>query len=94
MAISPLLNKINNAIVNPLITLLFAVAFLVFLYGIFQFIANTGSDEGREKGKKNMLYGIIGLFIMIAVYGIIHIILGTFGVTAPAGGSYLPGIYQ
>jgi len=83
MSIWPLLYKINAAILNPVIGLMFAVAFAYFFYGIFQFIGKTGSDDGREKGKKNIMYGVIGLFIMVAVYGIINLVLGTFGIPVP-----------
>ncbi len=79
----PIIYKINQVIINPLIILLIATAALVFVWGIFQFVAGTGSDEKREIGKKHMLWGLIGLFIMIAVFGIIRIILGTFGIEAP-----------
>lgn len=78
-----LIYKVNDVIVNPLIILLIGVALVVFFWGIFQFVANSSSDEAREKGKKNMLWGIIGMFIMVSVFGIINIILGTFGIESP-----------
>ncbi|MSR87568.1 MAG: hypothetical protein EXS69_00100 [Candidatus Zambryskibacteria bacterium] len=83
MTISELLSKISQFILNPLITLAFAVALLVFFWGIFQFINTQTADDKREEGKKKILYGLIGMFIMISAYGLIRIILGTFGITAP-----------
>lgn len=83
MTIAPLLNKISDVILNPLIFLMFAVAFLYFLWGIFQMINSAGSEDARATGRKNMMYGIIGIFIMVSVYGILKIVLSTFGVTAP-----------
>lgn len=77
--------KVNQVIINPLIILLLATASLVFLWGILQFLAGMESEEKRATGKKHMLWGIIGLFIMVAVFGIIKIILGTFGISAPGG---------
>lgn len=78
-----LLGKINQFILNPLIILLFAVALIVFFWGLVEFIFKAGSDEGRETGRRNMMWGIVGMFIMVAVYGIIKLILGTFGVPLP-----------
>jgi uncharacterized membrane protein len=76
--------KLNAAIINPLIFLLFALAALYFVIGLFQFVANSSSDEAREKGKRHMMYGVIGIFIMIGVFGIIQLLLNTFGIDAPA----------
>lgn len=75
-----ILDRINQFILNPIIGLLFAIAFLVFFYGIFQFIATETSDTKREEGKKKILWGLVGMFIMFSAYGIIRLILITFGI--------------
>ena len=62
------------------------IALVVFLWGIIEFLAKSSSEEARERGKKNMVWGLIGFFIMIGVFGIINIILGTFGIPPPEGG--------
>ncbi len=80
MTIVPFLNKINQFILNPLILLFFAVAFLVFFWGIFQFIASQTTDAGRDEGKRKIFWGLFGMFIMISAYGLIRLILGTFGI--------------
>jgi phosphate starvation-inducible membrane PsiE len=80
MSIAPFLGKINQFILNPLILLMFAIALLVFLWGIFQFLTNTEDAKNREQGQKNMLWGVIGMFIMFGVYGIIRIVMDTIGV--------------
>ncbi|MBX4181485.1 hypothetical protein KW807_01305 [Candidatus Parcubacteria bacterium] len=87
MTIVELLNKINRLILNPIIVLVFAVALLIFFWGIFQFILSDAADSKRADGKKKILYGLLGMFIMISAYGLIHLVLSTFGLTAPA---YLP----
>ena len=79
--ISPktLLNNILDQIVNPLIILMVAVAVLYFLWGVFQFVKNAESSDERKKGGMNMLWGAIGLFIMVTAYGILNLIMGTIG---------------
>ena len=84
LSIVPFLNKINRYILNPIIVLMFAVALLVFIWGVFQFISNATENSAREDGKRNMLWGIVGMFIMVSVYGIIRVILSTFGFSGPA----------
>lgn len=78
-----LVSKINDIILYPLITLLVGVALLVFLWGMFEFIYNSESDQGRETGKRHMLWGIIGLLVMISAYAILKIATATFGVSIP-----------
>lgn len=75
-----LINKINQNITNPLIILLFAVATLVFFWGIFQFVYHMDSEESRDIGKRNILYGLIGMAIMFSVFGIINFVLNTFNI--------------
>ncbi len=77
------LNKVNAAILNPLILLVFAVATITFVYGIVQFIGSETSDKAREEGKKKIMYGLLGMFIMFSAYGLIHLILGTFNIPNP-----------
>ena len=77
--ITSLLGRINQYILNPIIILMFVIALLVFFWGLVEFIYKAGSEDGREVGKRNMMWGIVGMFIMVAVYGIIGLILGTFG---------------
>ncbi|MEK7147875.1 MAG: hypothetical protein AAB758_01100 [Patescibacteria group bacterium] len=84
MTIVKLLNNINKFVLNPLITLAFAIALLVFFIGIFQFINSETADSKREQGKKKILWGLVGMFIMISAYGLIRIILGTFDITPPS----------
>ncbi len=71
------LNNVNNLIVNPLINFLFAVALVFFLYGLFNFIANGDNESIRTEGKSHMLYGIIGMVIMMGVWGITNLLINT-----------------
>lgn len=77
--VTNLLGKIANLILNPLIILGFTVATIFLFWGIAQLIwKSDGSD--LEKNKDNVRYGIIGLFIMFSVYGILRLVLATFGI--------------
>ena len=83
MNISTLLHKISQFILNPLIALVFAIALAVFLWGVVQFIASQTADAGREEGKRKIIWGLFGMFIMISAYGLIGLILGTFSIPSP-----------
>lgn len=71
------LTKLNSQIVNPLIQLLFAVAIIYFLYGVFKMIMNPDNEEVRTEARSHMIWGVIGLVIMMGVWGILNVILAT-----------------
>jgi hypothetical protein len=73
------LAKINDVILFPLITLMMAIALLVFLYGAFEYVKNAGSESGREQGRRHLLYGIIGMLVMLSALSLLYIAAGTFG---------------
>lgn len=76
---------LNANIINPLIYLLFALAAVYFVIGLLQFVLNAANEEARAVGKRHMIYALIGLFIMVAVFGIINLVLGTFGISKTVG---------
>ncbi len=80
-AFDTLLNKIVAQIISPIIYLMMALAFLYFLWGVFIFIKNADSPDKRTEGYDHMMWGIIGLFIMISANGIISLITGTLNTT-------------
>lgn len=78
-SITTLMMSINRVIINPLIALLFALAIIYFLYGLVQYLMSPDNEEIRRTNKQHMLWGIIGMFIMIAVFGIMNMMLRTLG---------------
>ena len=76
------LNLINGTLLFPVIVLLTAIAVVIFLYGCFEYIINASNPGAREKGRRNIIFGIIGLLIMTSAYTILIIAAGTFGIDA------------
>lgn len=73
-----------NIINNIIVPILFAVAFIVFLWGAFQtFIVGATSEEVKEHGRNLMLWGLIGFFVMVSLWGLVNILTGSvqFGST-------------
>lgn len=73
------LAKVTTEIINPLMLLMAAVAFVVFLWGIFLFIKNGGEAGKQEEGRRAIMWGLIGMVIIFGVYGLLNIALTTFG---------------
>jgi len=78
LVISAQLTGVNDFItavgnlINPLIGITVAIALLAFLWGLARFIFRLGGDEKAvEEGKRIMKWGLIALFVMVSVWGII-----------------------
>jgi hypothetical protein len=88
MEVPELLGKINQFVLNPIIRLAFAIALIVFFWGIVQFINSETADSKRDEGKKKIFYGLFGMFIMFSAFGLIKLILNSFGISG-GGREYL-----
>ena len=69
------INKILAFVIPILITL----AVVYFIWGVIQFTVST--DEEAKKGARGkIINGLIGLFVIVAFWGIIRLVTNTFGV--------------
>ena len=85
-AVARFVAAINQEIINPIIGLLFTAALFLFLFGAAKLVFQAGEDAKRAEGKQHMLWGMIGMVIMVSVFAIIRVLLFTFEVqgTLPA----------
>jgi len=75
---SNLIANIKTEIGNPIITILFLLAFLYFLWGLIQFISSAGTSGAKlEEGKSHMIWGVVGMAIMLSAYGLMNLITNT-----------------
>jgi hypothetical protein len=74
-------HRFNEAILFPVIALLAAVAFLMFIVGCAEYIINSTNSGEREKGVKHITWGIVGLVVMVSAWAILRIATGTFGLS-------------
>ncbi len=80
-----------DQVINPIIRLLAAVAFILFIWGVFEFIRQAGDATKREEGRKAILWGLVGLVVIFGAYGIINIAITTFNLT-PNNQSTIQGV--
>lgn len=67
-----IIGNLISAIINPIIIILAAIAFLYFIWGLFLFIAGADDETKRKEGRNHIFYGIIGLSIIVGAWGIIR----------------------
>ncbi|MFA6353907.1 MAG: hypothetical protein WCW93_03165 [Candidatus Paceibacterota bacterium] len=75
------IKNVDEMIINPLIGLLFALAVVYFLYGVFEFLSNQDKEEKKTTGKQHMIWGIVGITIMMGVWTILGIVMNTLGIS-------------
>ena len=70
--INHLINQVQN-IIARLIPIVIGIALLVFLWGVIWYVISN-SDEDKKKARGYMIWGVIGLFVMTAVWGLVSIL--------------------
>ncbi len=60
---------------KTIVPLMFALAFLFFLIGMVRFFFSQ-NQENREKGRQFVIWGIIGLVVIVALWGIVNLFVG------------------
>ena len=83
--IAQFLRSLTEFVDSTLIPFIFALAFLFFLWGVFQyFIAGGANTEQRETGRKFVLWSIIAFVVMLSFWGIINLVQRSLGFGAEA----------
>lgn len=63
-----------------LVPLVIALGLLFFIWGLVQFILASGSEEAVEVGKRRMVWGVITLFVIVAVWGLVGLLSQLTGI--------------
>jgi len=76
LSTTTLVNNLINVIINPLMLLMFSAGLLVFFWGVIQFLLalNINGESSKEDGKRHMLWGLVGMFIMVSAYAVLGFI--------------------
>lgn len=71
---------IIDTVVVPTI---FALAFLMFVYGMVKYFFIEGAEaKKREEGRMFILWGVVGMVVLFSVWGLLNILLSTLGLDA------------
>ena len=70
-----------NTFLNAAIGLFITLAIVAFFYGLVKYLFTEGT-EGKAKGLQIMLMGVVTIFVMVSIWGIIRLLQSTFSVTS------------
>ncbi|MBI2409491.1 hypothetical protein HYV30_00400 [Candidatus Kaiserbacteria bacterium] len=67
-----------NTVVIPII---FALTFLVFVWGIFRYYFLKSADEKeRTNARAFVLWGLVGMILILSIWGLVNVALSTLGI--------------
>ena len=75
-----LLSYATCIITKSVIPLIFALAVLMFVWGVVQYVINTDEEAKKAKGRQFMIWGIIGLTVMVSIWGLVSVLGNTFNI--------------
>lgn len=70
-----------GGIIDLLTPIVFALALLFFFWGLAQFILASGDPEKAAEGRSKMIWGVVALFVMATVFGLIRFIRTELGIS-------------
>jgi hypothetical protein len=85
-----LLTKILDMIRVTLIPLAFSLALLFFFWGMAKYIRKSGDE--KEEGRKIMVWGVIALFVMSSIWGLVFFIRNEIGTDLNTTNMKIPDI--
>lgn len=88
-----IMDGIKSMIIQPIVTLLFSLGFLIFLWGLVEFMANPADSSKKKTGLDHMKYGILGLMIMVSIWGITGMVTDVLGIKCKGLGEGQPCTY-
>lgn len=69
-----------NTFLNAAIGLFITLAIVVFFWGLIKYLTEVG--DKKNEGLQTMFYGVIAIFVMVSIWGIIRLLQSTFKVTS------------
>lgn len=73
-AFNDVLGNVSSGL-NTIIVFLFLVATVIFLFGVVKYISAAGDEEKTKEARQMIIWGVIFLAVMVAVWGFVNVVL-------------------
>jgi hypothetical protein len=67
-------------LVKSVVPLLFALATVMFIWGVIDYFLNPENENKRKEGKSFMVWGLVALFVMVSIWGLVSVFSNTVGI--------------
>lgn len=71
-----------KGLMDKVIPILITLALLYFIYGVGEYVLSAGDEGARKEGRDKIIYGVVALTAILAVWGLVAIVISTFGLSA------------
>lgn len=88
--IQSMICKVGN-ILDTLIPVLIILGIVFFVWGVITYVIGD-DEEAKKRGKNKMIYGIIGLVVIVTMWGLVNIVQNTFELNEIDNNIVLPSI--
>ena len=78
MTLQSIIQVILKSMIDPLVPILFGLAILIFAWGLFKYLRAGIGDKEIEGAKSLMFWGVIIVFVMVSVWGLVIVIQNIF----------------
>jgi len=85
-----ILGSAKSLVTTILIPLVFTLALLFFFWGVAKYIWSEG--QGKEDGRKIMIWGVVALFVMTSVWGLVAFFQTEFNITGSESPMQIPNV--
>ncbi len=68
-----------GSLLNKVVPVLIALGVVYFVWGVISFVI-ADDEEAKTKGKDRIIWGIIGLAVIIGMWGLVAVLRNTFGI--------------
>lgn len=67
-----------NEILAAILPFLIALGVVYFVWGVITYVISS-DEEAKKTGRNRMIYGIIGLVVIVGLWGLVRLVTNSFG---------------
>lgn len=73
-------------LLNTIVPILITLGVVYFIYGVVTYVIGQ-DEEAKKRGKNAMIYGLIGIVVIVSIWGLVSILKNTFNLSSSSGGT-------
>jgi hypothetical protein len=70
-----------TSLINAFVPIAIVIAVIIVIWGAFQIIVGGSDEEARKSGRSKILWGLIGIFLLLSAWALVSIVIGSLDVT-------------